>query len=128
MAKAWQLPTMETHGRVATEHEEQCDFVRWARQNYPEHRVFAVPNGGKRSPSEAMRLQAEGVTAGVPDLFFPSLLLWIEMKRPPKGKRGGGRGRVSADQGDWHSYLRDIGHRVVVCYTSLEAQCELSAM
>ena len=53
---------------VPTEHEEQREMVRWFRQTYPNVRIFAIPNGEKRSISVAARLKVEGVNAGVPDL------------------------------------------------------------
>jgi hypothetical protein len=56
---------------VPTEHFEQCELVMWFRQTYFGVRVFAIPNGGQRSISTAARLKAEGVCAGVPDLFIP---------------------------------------------------------
>jgi hypothetical protein len=52
-------------------------------------------------------LKAEGVTPGVPDLFVPAWLLWLEMKRETGGV-------VSPVQRDWISYLESIGHRVIV--------------
>lgn len=93
--------------RVPTEHEEQREFVSWFRRTHPGVRIFAVPNGGRRGMAEAARLKVEGVSAGVPDLYVPAWHLWIEMKRV-KG------GRVDAPQADWHAYLRDIGHVVIV--------------
>ncbi len=93
---------------VPTEHVEQRNFVQWFRQTYKPVRIFAIPNGGKRSKKVAMELKAEGVSKGVPDLFIPEWLLWIEMKRI-KG------GSVSDDQKDWHQYLRNSGYSVMVC-------------
>jgi hypothetical protein len=52
-------------------------------------------------------LKAEGVQAGVPDLFVPEWLLWVEMKRETGGV-------VSPAQMDWIAYLESIGHRVIV--------------
>jgi hypothetical protein len=52
-------------------------------------------------------LKAEGVSAGVPDLFIPAWLCWIEMKRE-KG------GVLSPEQRDWHAYLTGLGHHVIV--------------
>lgn len=92
---------------VPTEHEEQREFVSWFRRTHPGVRIFAVPNGGRRGMAEAARLKVEGVSAGVPDLHVPAWNLWVEMKRT-KG------GRVDAPQADWHAYLRDIGHVVIV--------------
>jgi hypothetical protein len=90
--------------RMPTEHEEQREFVRWFRQSYPDVRIFAIPNGGARSQREGGRFKLEGVSPGVPDLFIPAWLLWIEFKR-----REGGR--VSAEQRDWMEYLDTIGHQ-----------------
>lgn len=99
---------MSTPERIPTEHEEQREFVRWFRQTWPGVRILAIPNGGARSISTAGRLKAEGVCAGVPDLFIPAWRLWVEMKRT-KG------GSVSADQKDWLQYLEVIGHVAIVC-------------
>lgn len=85
----------------------------WLRQTHPELRIFSIPNGGKRGRIEAGRLKAEGLSAGVPDLYIPALHLWIEMKATG--------GRVSAEQADWHAYLRGIGDAVEVCWSKEEA-------
>lgn len=90
-----------------TEHEEQREFVKWFRQTHEGVRIFAIPNGGQRSMSAAARLKAEGVSAGVPDLFIPQWVTWVEMKR----KTGG---VVSEAQKDWISYLTGCGHTVIV--------------
>lgn len=94
--------------RIKTEHEEQREFVQWVRQTYKHLRIFAIPNGGHRGRAQAGRLKAEGVSAGVPDLYIPALRLWVEMKRS-KG------GSLSPDQKDWINYLRSIGDNVAVC-------------
>jgi hypothetical protein len=101
--------------RVPTEHEEQREVVRWFRQTYPGVRIFAIPNGGARGISQAARLKAEGVSAGVPDLFIPAHSLWVEMKR----RKGG---TVSKDQKDWIEYLESAGHRVIVSRGADEAK------
>jgi hypothetical protein len=75
--------------------------------------IIAIPNGGKRGKLEGMRLQAEGVTAGVPDLQIPAFALWIEMKA--KG------GRLSPVQKEIHERLRSEGQTVEVCYSTAEA-------
>ena len=93
---------------VRSEHVEQREFVMWFRQTHRLVRIFAIPNGGLRGKSEALKLKVEGVTAGVPDLAIPAWLLWIEMKRTKGGK-------VDPDQADWHIYLREIGHTVLIC-------------
>ena len=83
---------------VPTEHEEQRLLISLFRKKYDPVRIFAIPNGGYRGKIEAMKFKAEGVSAGVPDLYVPEWKLWIEMKRQ-KG------GHVSAVQKDWHNYL-----------------------
>lgn len=92
---------------IPTEHAEQVTFVKWFRIQYPKLLIFAIPNGEYRDPKTAQRLKAEGVTAGVPDLFIPSHNLWVEMKRS-KG------GAVSKDQKTMHTYLESIGHTVII--------------
>ena len=95
-----------------SEHVEQREFVQWVRQMTP-YRVFAIPNGGSRGASQGARLKAEGVSAGVPDLYIPALHLWCEMKIIG--------GKTSPVQRDWHDYLRAIGDFVVVAYSRDEA-------
>lgn len=58
--------------RAIREHTEQVMFVQWFRIQYPRlaRRLFAVPNGEKRSISVAIRLKAEGVVAGVADMIL----------------------------------------------------------
>ena len=89
------------------EHQEQVKFVAWIEKNYPEHRVFAIPNGGKRGKIQAVKLKQEGVRPGVPDLFIPSLKLFVEMKKPEGG-------RVSKEQKSWLSYLNSWGYYALV--------------
>ena len=101
--------TILSADRIPTEHEEQREFVKWFKQNHKDIRILAIPNGGSRTISTAARLKAEGVSAGVPDLFVSAWSLWIEMKRQKGGK-------VSDDQKSWHEYLVSIGHKVLICY------------
>jgi len=109
-----------TIDRIPTEHEEQRELVRWFRQTYKGVRIFAIPNGGIRSPAAAGRLKAEGVSSGVPDLFIPAWKLWIEMKRT-KG------GAVSAEQKDWIKYLEEVGYCAKVCKGAEDAKGQISA-
>ena len=90
-----------------SEHIEQVRVVSWFRHQWPSVRIFAIPNGGGRSMSQGASLKAEGVQAGIPDLFVPAWLLWVEMKRQSGGV-------VSPIQRDWIEYLQGIGHRVIV--------------
>jgi hypothetical protein len=53
-----------------SEHQEQTVLVAMVRQHFPGAIIAAVPNGGKRGRAEAVRLKAEGVLAGFPDLVL----------------------------------------------------------
>ena len=86
-----------------SEHLEQVRFVSWFRKNYPEHKIFAIPNGGFRSKAEAGRIKAEGGLKGVHDLHIPALKLWIEMKLDHTKK-------MSKEQVEWAEYVTSIGH------------------
>ena len=88
---------------VPTESQEQRAFVKWFRLQYPAIKFFAIPNGGNRDAITGAIMKAEGVSTGVPDLYFPKLRLWIEFKRI-KGSV------ISADQREWETYLRDECH------------------
>ena len=90
-----------------SEHLEQVRLVSWFRRQWPDVRIFAIPNGGGRSMAQGAALKAEGVTAGVPDLFVPAWGLWVEMKKATGGI-------VSPVQREWIAYLEGIGHRVII--------------
>tara|TARA_R110000822_G_scaffold242268_1_gene371445 strand:- start:607 stop:990 length:384 start_codon:yes stop_codon:yes gene_type:complete len=98
-----------------SEDREQIEFVSWVKRNYPEEKVIHIPNGKKRSIIDAVRLKAMGVMKGVPDLFFPSLYLWIEMKKVKDGK-------LSPEQKAVMESLRRDGYRVAVCKGAEEAK------
>lgn len=101
-----------------TEHSEQCALVKWwalecKRFGIPENLLFAIPNGGARSAVTGATLKAEGVRAGIPDLFLAVSSagengLFIEMKR----RRGG---IVSERQKEMKSHLEKFGYSVAVC-------------
>lgn len=106
------------------EEVEQTCLFRWAAYSlgaHPELKLLhAIPNGGKRSKSEAARMKAAGVKAGVPDMFLPvarggSHGLYIELKRI-KG------GRVSAEQLAWMEELTREGYTCAVCHGWEEAR------
>ena len=44
---------------------------------------------------------------GVPDLYVPAWMLWIETKNISGG-------RISPAQKDWHNYLQSINQNVIV--------------
>lgn len=109
-----------------TEEQEQVAVMHWAAMmagRWPELRMlFHVPNGGKRSKTEAARFRAAGVRSGVPDLFLPCARggyhgMWIEMKAVG--------GRVSAEQARWLRELQAAGYLCRVCYGAGAAIAEL---
>lgn len=101
-----------------SESAEQIGFVNWFESTFPDVRMFHIPNGGHRAISVAKKLKAEGVKAGVPDLFIPAWRIWIEMKRANGGK-------VSKEQEDWAEYLRGIGYVVIIAAGAKDASLQL---
>lgn len=110
---------------VPLEHDEQSAFFQWIADNAARHpafeSVFAIPNGGFRHKPTAMRLQREGVRAGVPDIFvaYPSRGkggMFIEMKRA-----GGKASDVRTTQWEWLERLEQNNYAVAVCYGCDEA-------
>lgn len=96
----------------ADEHGEQRALFEWWRlsQRLRPWRdcFFAIPNGGLRKRGVAGRLKAEGVKAGVPDMFLAWPAgdyhgLFIELKAS-KG------GRLSAAQKECMEALRKAGY------------------
>jgi len=101
---------------MRSEHLEQVDFVSWFRKCFPDVLIFAIPNGGQRTRTTGAKLKAEGVVAGVPDLYIPAWNLWVEMKRE-KG------GQLSPKQNGMISYLSGLPrHEVVVGYGADDAR------
>ncbi len=113
---------------IPTESQEQQAVIKWANlQILPNFTIkvgallFAIPNGGKRFGREAVRLKAEGVRAGVPDLYFAYPCngyhgLFIEMKRCKRSLS-----HVSDEQEEWRKRLNDAGYLSVICYGADEA-------
>lgn len=91
----------------AFEHGEQVALVQWL--TLKGIRFSATPNGGKRNKVVAIKLKAEGVSAGFPDLtIFPDEphqpILFIEMKR----KTGG---RLQPEQREWLEYFDSLAEK-----------------
>ena len=103
---------------VISEHLEQAHLVMWFRRTYPDTLIFAIPNGGLRSKSQAMKLKVEGVVPGIPDLFVPEWRLWIEMKKV-KG------GVVSKEQQLMIKYLQSVGYSVIVGLGAEDAKAQI---
>ena len=105
-----------------TEHQEQVALISWFRLQYPGLVIFAIPNGGVRTIGTAKKLKAEGVLAGVSDLFlmFPCKAyhgMFIEMKTKI--------GKVSASQKAFQSIAKKMGYNAIVCYSFEEAAAKI---
>ena len=107
---------------LGSEHEEQAALFQWAvtmEGRLPAlMMLFAVPNGGKRHIATALKLKAEGVKAGVPDVWLPVPRdryhgLVIEMKA--KGNR------PTPEQDEWLLRLDGYGYATAVAYGWMKA-------
>lgn len=135
-----------------SEHAEQVELFRWcnevayagfdlvlskANKPYDKNRLnpvpqlnllHAIPNGGARGNDtqtnkiRGAMLKAEGVKAGVPDIFLPVPLqgycgLYIEMKVADRSK-----GRPSKEQLAFLEQVGQLGFAWRICYGAEEAK------
>lgn len=112
----------------SSEAGEQRVVVSWCQMKenrYPQLKLlYHIPNGGKRSKSEAVRFKSEGVKSGVPDLCLPVKSadgcfnsLYIEMKY--------GVNTTSDKQKEWLNNLNKQGSYACVCY---DADCAITVI
>jgi hypothetical protein len=95
------------------EGDEQAELVREFERLYPHFAayLFAIPNGGsRRNKFEGYRLKAQGVKAGVSDLFLPVPRggfhgIWIEFKAAPPFDAA-----VTDSQKEWLSKMKEQGY------------------
>lgn len=106
--------------------------MQWAKRSeglYPQLRwLFAIPNGAKlpymrnkgggRYAPQAYRLIAEGMKAGIADLFLPYPSggfcgLWIEMKFKDN--------RPTKDQEEFLADMNQSGYLAVACWNAEDA-------
>jgi hypothetical protein len=111
--------------KLAESQEQQTFFnrLRALAVNEPRYavavdRTHAIPNGGKRGKAEAGRLKAEGVRAGVSDIFVAYPVgdrhgLYIEMKSLT--------GKPSREQDGWIADSLRLGYAAAVCRGADEA-------
>lgn len=117
---------------VPSEHCEQVELFARIRRLLPEHpdlgKVFAIPNGTRTSIHTAKKMRAEGVKAGVPDIFFPEARggwfgLFVELKARSyvnaKGKTV--RQRLRPSQRRWQQMLNEAGYLAVTAEGATEA-------
>lgn len=112
-------------GSIPLEDDEQKEYVSWLRNEHPEIKFFAVPNGARVAWSTAKKLKATGMEAGIPDLVFPEPMgcfhgYYQEMKRTKGGK-------ISDDQFIWIEFLRGQNYCVDVVEGCEEAKLALMA-
>lgn len=110
--------TPEQLAASGTEHGNQAALFCWAALNvgkYPSLKfMFAIPNGGLRDVRVAASLKAEGVKAGVPDIFLPCPIqtrsgCFIEMKI--------GRNKPTLEQNEYRIFLQSYGYYWECCYS-----------
>ena len=104
-----------------SEHQEQVMLITWFRMQYKQYKyhLFSIPNGGSRHIVTATNLKAEGVLAGVSDLFLMIPKgeyhgMFIEMKAKT--------GSVSDKQKEFMAAASSMNYLAVVCYGFDEAK------
>jgi hypothetical protein len=107
---------------TASESEEQIALFQWAgimQARFPALALLHhIPNGGQRARTTAVRLKAEGVKAGVPDVSLPIPKgvyhgLYVEMKA--------GKNKPTAYQLWWLERLAANGYHTYTAYGWREA-------
>lgn len=98
-----------------TEQIKLCMLLDW---NLPKLLWFAIPNGGKRTKYEAVRLKKQGVKSGVADIFICESAqgwngLFIEMKSKT--------GKLSKTQNEFLKRALENNYSYHVCYSAVEA-------
>lgn len=107
---------------------EQRALFQWIEETGKHHHpelelLYAVPNGGKRGIRTAVRMKAEGVKAGVPDLVLPVARggyfgLYLELKADES---------LRPIQKQWLAALAAEGYRACMVRGEAAAREELLA-
>jgi VRR-NUC domain len=100
------------------EHQIQKAFFQWWELQYGNPLCWATPNGGYRNIVTATKLKAEGVRAGVPDVFLAIPNdnyhgLFMEFKRA--------KGKLQPNQELYLALLDQVGYKTVVVRSVKEA-------
>lgn len=120
--------TPEQLAVAGTEHSHQTAYfasmVPYWHDNPDLRWVHAIPNGGDRNTAVAGRLKAEGVKAGVWDVFIPVAKgpyhgCYIEFKKPKRRKEH--HGGLTDEQWAFGIEMHRRNYLTVVCYTWEEA-------
>lgn len=107
---------------IPTEEEEQIWLFSWAALNSGKwselELMHHIPNGGKRSKSEAARFKAMGVKRGVSDIFLPVARggyhgMYIELKAKD--------GRAEKSQEEWIDAVKKQGYYAEIVYGGYSA-------
>jgi hypothetical protein len=103
---------MEGKPKQLSEFQEQALFVQWLSLKNIRH--YAIPNGGRKSIGEAVKLKRMGVSPGAPDLCIPIPRkcyhgLYIELKREKHGT-------ASPQQVEWLYFLAQQGYCAKVAH------------
>jgi len=109
--------------RATSEHSLQTMVREYLRlRAVADSFVFAIPNAGKRSFGAAVRMKAEGLTAGVADICIMlegGRTLWLELKSS--------KGRQSDYQKGFQAICDRIGHTYILARSLDEAVGQLKA-
>ena len=111
------------------EGQEQAALIKEIELRYPAvaKLIYHVPNGGHRYKLVAIKLKAQGVRAGVPDLVLPMARggyfgLYIEFKATPPNDAA-----ISPSQHSCIQALNEQGYLAVVCRGHFDAMQTLRA-
>lgn len=105
--------------KAASEHAHQATLVSWFKREYPDLRIFSIPNGThlagtkEQRAKQVAKLKMEGLGVGVSDLMVPVARgkhhgLFIEMKKVSGSS-------TSKEQKDWIIFFNAQGYRAEVC-------------
>lgn len=116
-------------GKALHESGHQKALFQWVNlmwKRIPELRwLHSVPNGAHVTKAQAGKLLAEGLRAGVPDLFLDVARrgyhgLRIELKVPEirnaKGTITKRKGELSTEQEEWIQHYTEAGYLAIVAY------------
>lgn len=92
----------------------QESIVKAVKLFYPKDLIFAVPNGGYRTKTNAKTLKRTGTTAGVADLIFlfNGKTIFIEVKTT--------KGVLSDSQKEFKKIVENKGHKYWVIKSAHE--------